>query len=537
LPTISIDGINGTWTPALNNTATTTYSFIPNAGECATNAVVTIFIVPNVTPVFTQVPDICQGQSVPALPTVSTNGIVGSWSPPINNVTTTTYTFTPNTGICANSTTMTIAVITNPAIVPTFAQVAPICAGATLSALPTTSINGIAGAWSPALNNNATTTYTFTPNTGQCATIATLTININPNVTPTFAQVTPICVGGNFNLPTLSNNGITGSWSPALNNNATTIYTFTPTAGQCATTSTLTVIVNPNLTPTFTQVSPICIGGSLSPLPTTSNNGINGFWSPGLNNTSTTTYTFTPSSGQCATSTTLTINVNPIVVPTFSQVSPICAGGNLSPLPTTSNNGINGSWSPALNNNATTTYIFTPSVGQCAINQTMAIVVNQIALPVGDANQNLPQNSTISNIVINPTNVLWYATLADALANINPLPSNLLLQNGVTYFAVNDNGTCRSEPFPVTIQINLSVENNNFISLTYFPNPVNETLQINNNQMIDQVEIYSILGQKVFEIAPNDSNLSLDLQHLPTAIYQVKITVDDQEKTFKIIKK
>jgi hypothetical protein len=49
----------------------------------------------------------------------------------------------------------------------------------------------------------------------------------------------------------MSLNGITGSWSPALNNTATTIYTFTPAAGQCATTASLTITVNQILSPTI----------------------------------------------------------------------------------------------------------------------------------------------------------------------------------------------------------------------------------------------------------------------------------------------
>src|SRR5204863_1590959 len=105
-------------------------------------------------------------------------------------------------------------------------------------------------------------------------------------------------------LPTTSNNGITGTWAPALDNTATTTYTFTPTAGQCATTTTLTITVNPNVTPTFTAVAPICSGGTLNALPTTSNNGITGTWSPVLNNTATTIYTFTPTIGLCALPTT-----------------------------------------------------------------------------------------------------------------------------------------------------------------------------------------------------------------------------------------
>ena len=45
-------------------------------------------------------------------------------------------------------------------------------------------------------------------------------------------------------MPTTSTNNITGTWSPAINNTATTTYTFTPTAGQCATTQTLATLIN-----------------------------------------------------------------------------------------------------------------------------------------------------------------------------------------------------------------------------------------------------------------------------------------------------
>lgn len=65
------------------------------------------------------------------------------------------------------------------------------------------------------------------------------------------------------------------------------------------------------LSPIFTQpLLTYCYGEVLAPLPTTSNNGITGTWSPALNNTATTTYTFTPNSGQItAISTTLTLTI------------------------------------------------------------------------------------------------------------------------------------------------------------------------------------------------------------------------------------
>ncbi|MDR6969690.1 serine protease inhibitor, partial [Flavobacterium arsenatis] len=359
----------------MDNMATTTYTFTPNSGQCAGSANMTITVNTSVVPTFTQVAPICSGEALSALPVTSNNGITGTWSPALDNMATTTYTFTPNAGQCASSASMTITV--NTSVVPTFTQVAPICSGEALSALPVTSNNGIVGTWSPALDNMATTTYTFTPNSGQCAGSANMTITVNTSVVPTFTQVAPICSGEALSaLPVTSNNGITGTWSPALDNMATTTYTFTPNSGQCAGSASMTITVNTSVVPTFTQVAPICSGEALSALPVTSNNGIVGTWSPALDNMATTTYTFTPNAGQCAGSASMTITVNTSVVPTFNPVNPICQGETLSALPVTSNNGITGTWSPALDNSATTTYTFTPNSGQCAGSASMTITVN-----------------------------------------------------------------------------------------------------------------------------------------------------------------
>ena len=417
LPTTSLNGYTGTWSPALNNTSTTTYTFTPTAGQCATTATMTIVVNPNILPTFTQVTPICAGATLNALPTTSLNGYTGTWSPAPNNSATTTYTFTPTPGLCATTTTMTIVV--NPNILPTFTQVAPICAGGTLNALPTTSLNGYTGTWSPALDNQNTTTYTFTPTPGLCATTATMTIVVNPNILPTFNQVAPICAGGTLNtLPTTSLNSYTGTWSPALDNQNTTTYTFTPTAGQCATTATMTIVVNPNILPTFTQVTPICAGATLNALPTTSLNGYTGTWAPAVDNQNTTTYTFTPTAGQCATTATMTIVVNPNILPTFTQVAPICAGATLNALPTTSLNGYTGTWSPALDNQNTTTYTFTPTFGLCATTALMTIVVNPNLLPAFNAINPICDGATLNAI---PTTSLngYTGTWSPALDNHN----------------------------------------------------------------------------------------------------------------------
>ncbi len=313
-------------------------------------------------------------------------------------------TVTSANGCSANS--ESVAVTVTPNVTPTFSSVAAICTEGNLSALPTISNNSIEGTWSPALDNTTTTEYTFTPTAGQCATAATLTITVNPIVTPTFSSVSAICSGASLTaLPTTSNNSIIGAWSPALDNTVTTEYTFTPTAGQCATAATLTITVNPNVTPTFDSVDAICSGASLTALPTTSNNFITGSWSPALANTATTEYTFTPTAGQCATAATLTITVNPNVTPTFSSVSAICSGASLTALPTTSNNSIEGTWSPALVNTATTEYTFTPTAGQCATTATLTITVNNnLAVSVAIA------SSATDNTICAGTSVTFTAS-------------------------------------------------------------------------------------------------------------------------------
>jgi len=118
-------------------------------------------------------------------------------------------------------------------------------------------------------------------------------------------------------LPTTSTNSFTGSWSPATNTSSTTTYTFTPTSGLCATTTTMTVSVGPPTTPTFTQIAPICSGGTFT-LPTTSTNSFTGSWSPAINTSASTTYTFTPGLGQCASNTSMTVSVNPILALSIS---------------------------------------------------------------------------------------------------------------------------------------------------------------------------------------------------------------------------
>ena len=105
----------------------------------------------------------------------------------------------------------------------------------------------------------ANTTYTVTAtNIYGCTSIDQVTVLVNQPVTPTFTTLAATCTGGiNPLLPT-SSNGISGTWSPVFNNAATTTYTFTPTTGQCANTTTQTItITNPKVTSAISFVAPV----------------------------------------------------------------------------------------------------------------------------------------------------------------------------------------------------------------------------------------------------------------------------------------
>ena len=137
-----------------------------------------------------------------------------------------------------------ISININEIINPTFDLPAEICDGAESIEFPLQSENGVFGSWSPEFNNSQTTTYTFTPEPNVCSPEVTKTIIVNPKATPDFDQIPSICANQEvIILPKISKNNISGFWSPEINNNITTTYTFTPDSSQCANNLEMTVEV------------------------------------------------------------------------------------------------------------------------------------------------------------------------------------------------------------------------------------------------------------------------------------------------------
>lgn len=244
---------------------------------------------------------------------------------------------------CDSATTLNL--IVNPLLTAT--RTVTICA----SQLPYT-WNGISV---PAGGNGVATYHTPSLVTG-CDSATTLNLIVNPLLTAT--RTVTICA----NLLPYTWNGI----SVPAGGTAVAVYHTPSLITGCDSATTLNLIVNPLLT--ATQSITICA----NQLPYTWN-GI----SVSTGGPTAATY-HTPSlvTG-CDSTTTLNLTVNPLLTPSFTQIPSICQGGTFT-LPTTANNGVTGTWSPAINNMATTTYTFTPTPGLCAIPNTMTVNVRPV---------------------------------------------------------------------------------------------------------------------------------------------------------------
>ena len=203
LATTSPTGITGSWSPAtVDNTANGNYVFTPDAGQCATTQTLPVVITPRTQPDFASIADFCSGATAPSLATTSPNGVNGVWTPAtISNSADGSYLFTPAAGLCADTQSLAVNVIPN--TTPDFADVAPICSGASAPTLAGTSPNGVNGTWVPAtISNTADGSYVFTPSAGQCAVAQTLGVTVTP---PINLLIDGGCDNGIYRLTVSSN--------------------------------------------------------------------------------------------------------------------------------------------------------------------------------------------------------------------------------------------------------------------------------------------------------------------------------------------
>lgn len=250
------------------------------------------------------------------------------------------------------------------------------------------------------------------------------------------------------------------------------------------------------------------------------------------------TYSYIDTS-QCEITLSDTIQVNSTntVTPSFTQIGSVCSGSSLNPLPTTSNNGITGTWTPALNNLSTTTYTFTPNPGQCAATTNLTITILPTNDPSCSVNSCTP-NTTLSSpetesVVHKATN--WIETNSNYTTSVGQdiktkagdyiyMKPNTHIKAGSLYLAKIETCTSTSR---ISEPEYLEKEKDNTINI--YPNPTQDIFNIvTSDTKLKSIEIMSIEGKIIFSRNNlNLTSLEVDISKYQNGIYIINIVTNE----------
>ncbi len=341
----------------------------------------------------------------------------------------------------------------------------------TLTASGGTSYLWNTGATTSSISVTTSGSYTATvTNSGCSATANPVTVTVNPG--PSMPVITPsgpttFCTGGSVMLT--ASPASSYQWSNGANTNSinvTTSGSFTVTvfdgSGCSATSMPITVTANPApSTPVITPSGPttFCTGGSvmLSASPASSYLWSNGSTSGNISVATSGTYTVTvyDPSGCSATSTAVTVTVNP--APTIPAITPsgpttFCAGGSvmISASPASSYQWSNGSNASSITVTTTGTYTVTVSnaSGCTATSSAITVLVN----PAPSTPVITPSGPTSfcagGSVMLSASNGTSYQWSNGAST------SSITATNAGTYTVTVYQGTCSATSAPVFIVVN-----------------------------------------------------------------------------------
>ena len=167
--------------------------------------------------------------------------------------------------------------------------------------------------------------------------------------------------------------------------------------------------------------------------------------------------------------------------------------------------------------------------------------VNEVPVIIGDNVQVISvdalEDATLADLEPMGANVSWFPTQTDAIASTNQLPIATQLNSGTTYYAVLTENGCRSLPFGVLATVELGLANQTMTGLSYFPNPVQNQLNVNYTENITSIVVFNLIGQKVMNVKPNATNVVLDMSTLAAGTYMIQVNSEKASKVIKLIKK
>lgn len=181
----------------------------------------------------------------------------------------------------------------------------------------------------------------------------------------------------------------------------------------------------------------------------------------------------------------------------------------------------------------------------CSFSSSFTLIVlpgdYETPAPIAPVALTFTEGDTLGDIELEGENILWYSTYGTITLPPDPdadaLPSTTVLEDGKTYYATQTvYGIESKDRLPVTVNFTLGLDNVAFKELQYFPNPVKNSITINNNNEIESVTILNSLGQTVNSTIVRGGNIEADLSYLSSGIYFIKLASGNHYKTLKIIK-
>ena len=114
--------------------------------------------------------------------------------------------------------------------------------------------------------------------------------------------------------------------------------------------------------------------------------------------------------------------------------------------------------------------------------------------------------------------------------SINTVPGNITVRR------LNVCGTSTDTILPITVNTLLGLNQIQKDYFVYYPNPVNNVVNFENNNPIKKITLFNLLGQVIQEKEINSLLGQLDMSKLPTGNYLLKVKTDNGVSTIKLVK-
>lgn len=167
-----------------------------------------------------------------------------------------------------------------------------------------------------------------------------------------------------------------------------------------------------------------------------------------------------------------------------------------------------------------------------------------VPAPTAQQNQSFTQGQTLADLTVNGQNIIWNSSQNECISNSNTykmnslLPSTTLLTNGKTYYASQViNGIESNYRLPITVNLaSLGIKEIESNNLKIYPNPVKDKITISNSADIEKIELYDLIGQKIFTNSFLTNKITIDLTNYKSGVYLLKIFSEGKVYANKIIK-